>query len=579
MWRASDGVTTPEPEPSPVGRRWTTAALLYPRLILPAILVIGLAVRIAWAVTQVSVISPDGTEYAAMAEHLAHQRALIGIYDGPAIIYAPLYPILIAAVMRVIPNSELAGQVVSLASGTALIALIFLIAHRVYGRRTAVIAATLVAIHPLLIALSASVYNETLYLTLWALMAYWALRALELQRRRDALMLGISVGLLYLSRVEAIAYVPFLSVALCLAGVPQKRRRTALVHIAIVCAAFLAVASPYVAYLDRQTHHLRFEAKWDINYTIARNRLAGKNQMEANWGVGRDLTVEGPLLSPFQFSDFTPYSNGWREGVGSLVSMAKLNAHAMYHNLLERQFGSPIVWMLIIFGWCCTPWTNRRLRDEALLIGLAGSILAAAFTSASGEVRYLFALGPVLLLWCGNGLRQLADWITGSELMADRPASQRARIAVGLQVGVTALMVAISIGGVRDDGYFATERGDEAAAARDAGVWLRQQPNPSKRIAVRLPVVAYYAKGTLIAFPYADPETTLRYIAKTRVDFIVLEGSDASNVPTAGEWIAHGIPDPRARLVYDKTTGTNARVVIYEWRETVPTPPLRVSEG
>ncbi len=579
MWRAFHGVTALEPGRPAGSRQPTTALLLDPRLILPAILLIGLALRIGWTITQVAVISSDGSEYATMAEHLAQQRALIGVYEGPAILYAPLYPVLIAGVMRVLPNSEVAARVVSIASGTVLIAVVFFMALRVYDRRTAVIAAALVACHPLLIALSASVYNEALYLTLWAAMAYCALRAMSLQSHRDALLLGIAVGLLYLSRVEAIVYVPFLSFALWMAGWQQKRTRTALVHTAIVWVTFLSLAAPYIAYLDRQTHHLRFEAKWDINYTIARNRLAGRNSLEASWGVARDLTLEGPLLSPFTFTDYTPYSNAWTDRVQSLASMAKLNSHTVYEYLLERQFGSPLIWILIILGWCSTPWTNRRLRDELLLLALAASIVLAALTSATGELRYLFPVGPVLLLWCGHGLRQLARWLAGWELIADWQTPQRVRTTVLLQVGLAALMVAISFGGVRGDWYFADERGDDASAARDAGMWLRQLPEPSKRIAVRLAVVPYYAKGTLIAFPYADPDTTLRYLAKAKVDYIVLASSDAGMVPTVGEWIAHGIPDPRARLVYDKTSATGARVVIYQWRyadaKTFPRlPPL-----
>jgi len=36
-------------------------------------------------------------------------------------------------------------------------------------------------------------------------------------------------------------------------------------------------------------------------------------------------------------------------------------------------------------------------------------------------------------------------------------------------------------------------------------------------------------------------------------------------VPMVGEWLAHGIPDPRARLVYDKTSAPGVRVAIYKW--------------
>jgi hypothetical protein len=86
--------------------------------ILAAIMILGLALRIVWMITQVSVISPDGAEYAAMAEHLRHQHALIGTYEGPEIIYGPLYPALIAGVMGGIPNSEVSAQVVSLGPGS-----------------------------------------------------------------------------------------------------------------------------------------------------------------------------------------------------------------------------------------------------------------------------------------------------------------------------------------------------------------------------------------------------------------------------------------------------------------------------
>ena len=129
-------------------------------------------------------------------------------------------------------------------------------------------------------------------------------------------------------------------------------------------------------------------------------------------------------------------------------------------------------------------------------------------------------------------------------------------------------MVGVSIGGAAWDGYFATERGPEALAARDAGMWLAQHGAESKRVAVRLGVVPYYAKATLIAFPYGDPATTLRYIAKRNIDFIVLESAEAQVLPTIGEWIAHGIPDPRAQLVYDKASSAGVRVVIYQWRRT-----------
>jgi len=534
------------------------------RAILPTILVLGLVLRLVWMVTQAHVVSSDGGEYATMAEHLLHQHALIGTYEGPEILYAPLYPLLIAAVMLVVPNSETAAHLVSLLSGTALIAIVFLLAQRLYDRRTALISAALVAVHPMLIALSGSIYNETLYLTMWMTMAYVGLRALALQRVRNSLLLGLCIGLLYLIRVEAAAYVAFFAGALLTAGLLRKQTRTAGMHALIMSAAFLVVASPYIYFFYTHTHQVRLEAKWNINYTMARNRLAGMNSIEADWGLAHDLTIQGPLLEPFSFVDFTPYSHTLGEQVESVAALVKHNARTVYRYLLDGLIGAPVLWGLVIVGWCRRSWDNRRLRDEALWCALVASIVAVTVTSATAEMRYVFPIVPVLLLWSGNGLRELTQWIMGWELIQNFRRVRLAWIAVVLPLSAATLMMGRSIDAVQQR-YFTDGHSAEAAAARDAGLWLAKQEPKSKRIAVRLAVVPYYAKGTLIAFPYGDPEATLRHFARKKVDFIVLESAEVLSVPTVGQWLAHGIPDPRARLVYDKTSAGGVRVAIYKW--------------
>jgi hypothetical protein len=501
-----------------------------------------------------------------MAEHLRHQHALIGTYEGPEIIYGPLYPTLIAGAMVMIPDSEAAAHVVSLVSGTALIALVFLLAQTVYGRRTAYIAAGLTAVHPLLIALSASVYNEALYATVWMALVYWGIRALKLRRLRDAVFLGTCVGLAYLTRLEAVACLPLLAAALLIAGWRQKQARFAGTQTAIMCIVFLVLASPYVAFLYRQTGRLRLEAKWDFNYTLCRNRLGGMSVIEANWGLAPNMTIEGPLLGPFQFADFTPYPHSLRERLGSLAETARMNAQPVYRNLLHRQTGAPLLWAFLVLGWCRRAWTNKRLRDEVLLLGFAACIVAPTLIAFSAETRYLFALAPLLLVWTANGLRELSRWIAGWELMAGWGRVQRDRCLAALQLGAVAMIVVISIGGVQADWYFTAQHGAVASAARDAGTWLAQHGSQSTRIAVRGTVIPYYAKGTLIAFPYGDPDTTLRYIAQKQVDFIVLESAESSVLPTIGEWMAHGIPDSHAQVVYDRTTSPGVRVVIYRWQ-------------
>jgi hypothetical protein len=82
-----------------------------------------------------------------------------------------------------------------------------------------------------------------------------------------------------------------------------------------------------------------------------------------------------------------------------------------------------------------------------------------------------------------------------------------------------------------------------------------------------LTVVPYYADATLVQFPFADPDLTLRYLDMKHVDFVVLESQYATTIPTIGEWVAHGIPDDHARLIYDNANASGNRVLIYSWQQ------------
>ena len=536
------------------------------RAILTAIVLLGLVLRVGWMVTEAPVISSDGAEYARMAEHLLHDHALVGNFEGPEIIYGPLYPVLIAGTMLVIPNSETAAHIVSLLSGTALIAIVFLIAQYVYGRRTAYICALLVAAHPLLVALSGSVYNEALYLTVLMAVVYWGLRALELQRRRDCLLLGACLGLAYLTRVEAFVYVAFFVAALLTASLLRKKARAAVIGSAIVVTAFFVVASPYVAFFYNHTGSLRLEAKWDMNYTMDRNRLAGMSGAEAEYGIEKDLTMKGAMLAPSEFADGTPYPHTLVDKLRTLVSMANYNKWTVYKDFLSSKMGSPILLGLIVLGLFRQPWSNRRVEHEAVLLVMAASIAFVVLTSGAAGFRYFLPIVPLLLLWAGKGIDELRHWITRWELVGSGRLSFPNLIAVTLQLCAVAPMIVLSARGVQKEGLFVQQRSSAALAARDAALWLAHYEPGPKRIAVRHAMIPYYAKGTLIGLPYGDPEATMRYVAAKNVDFIVLESAYPRLLPTIGKWIADGIPDARARLIYDRTNASGDRVVIYRWQ-------------
>src|SRR5260370_24065499 len=76
-------------------------------------------------------ISADGVAYIAMAREFHAGR----IQSALAWVFSPLYPWLISIAYRAIPNWELAGELLSMAFGTAGVVLLYYLMREVYGRR------------------------------------------------------------------------------------------------------------------------------------------------------------------------------------------------------------------------------------------------------------------------------------------------------------------------------------------------------------------------------------------------------------------------------------------------------------
>src|SRR5260370_12358233 len=169
-------VSTQEAEQSrsPVSYKW-----------LVAILLVALLLRIGFMLQFTPVISGDGCESIRMGIELRDGRPLTGSFDWPETMYGTLYPVLIAGVSKLGFSAEHAAYLLSLLFGIGLVLAAFLLARYVYGTRVGYFAAALFAVFPIFIGLSGSVFNETIYLTLWLFGIYWSIRALDSYRPTD----------------------------------------------------------------------------------------------------------------------------------------------------------------------------------------------------------------------------------------------------------------------------------------------------------------------------------------------------------------------------------------------------------
>src|SRR5204863_9517571 len=178
--------------------------------LLLGILCVAFLLRLSFMLKSTAVISGDGCEYIRMEMELRDGKHLTGVFEWPETMYGTFYSVLIAAVSHLGLSAEHAAKLLALLFGTGLVLLAFLLAKHVYGERVAHYVAALFSIFPVYVALSGSVFNETIYLTLWVAGIYWSIRALDSFRARDFLLAGMFFGFSTLSRPEAFAYPIFI---------------------------------------------------------------------------------------------------------------------------------------------------------------------------------------------------------------------------------------------------------------------------------------------------------------------------------------------------------------------------------
>jgi 4-amino-4-deoxy-L-arabinose transferase-like glycosyltransferase len=480
--------------------------------------------------------------------------------------YGTLYPVLIAVVSKLGLSAEHAAYLLSLLFGTGLVLAAFLLARYVYGTRVGYLAAALFAVFPIFIGLSGSVFNETIYLTLWLFGIYWSILALDSFRPRDFLLAGVFFGLSTLSRPEAFAYPVFIILATGIVALFRKISwLKALRGAALLFGAWLILMAPYAVFQHRHTGQYRFEGKWNINYTLGNRIDAGMGYFQAGFTMDDKLQMIGPLLDSSIYAAYTPYSR-------SLPTKVRYFAHAIHRNwitaydeLFSVDVGGPVTILLVVLGLFGRPWDARRLRHEFILMVMGISIVFLLLTAAHIEHRYAYPLPVIFLLWAAAGLDVFQDWMVrtlSSWGAVVRPFANYA--AQATVVSFCAVLVLFSLVGMRTDWFFMIQQKD-FLGIKDAGQWLHSQPPDAKKMFGFEGRVAYYADATIIIFPYADSATALRYLESKNVDYIVLDSLNIRNMPTMGEWFNKGVPDPRAHLVFESGQGTKDQIKIYRW--------------
>jgi 4-amino-4-deoxy-L-arabinose transferase-like glycosyltransferase len=226
------------------------------RLVLGAITLLGLAVRVVYAlVADVPQGFGDDVWFHMVANGLVDGRGFSDPFNSltggvvafgqqgdvlPTAFHPPLFPALLAIPSAVGLDSYEAHQMVGCLFGAAAVPLIGLVARHLAGDFAALAAAAIAAVFVPLVANDALLLSESLYGALIALALLAALRLRERPSARRAAELGVVIGLAALTRAEALLLLPFLAVPIVWRA-PAGRGRA----IAVTFAAALVVCLPW----------------------------------------------------------------------------------------------------------------------------------------------------------------------------------------------------------------------------------------------------------------------------------------------------------------------------------------------
>jgi len=328
--------------------------VLFRRVNIYHIICLGLLLRVVGLI-QSSYIRVDGTIYVKIGESFS-KGEFADAFKGA---FPPVYPFFIGLFHLLIPDLELAGNLVSFVFGVFLIYIVFVFVKKFFGSQYALLASFFVAIHPFLVRNSVTVLSESVATLLFALSVFFYYRGWIEDRSGDVALSGIFLGLTYLTRPEYVVYaVPMVILLL------YKKRFS---QSAIFLFSILVFVVPYVIYLKAET------GQW----VLSQKAILVMNKPRAG-GYSLYLFPIPPITAIFR----------------RLPSVA-------FH-LFEAIF-------LPFFILVCLGWRSIDKRFRLLMILLTFFHIASIATQSSSTVRFSVEFIPVAIPFAAAGFYKMKE--------------------------------------------------------------------------------------------------------------------------------------------------------------------------
>jgi hypothetical protein len=392
----------------------------------------------------------DGTFYINEAQYLlGNYKSLSSFPIG--------YPLFIAVLIPLIRDGVRAAQAVSFLFSIGSVLILFLLAKEYVKKNTAFFCAALLSINPLFVSYSLVTMSEATYM-------FWILLGLYLYARRQYLRSGLSLGLAFITRPEALT--TFLALALLSA---RKSRR-----LLALALGFAVLYSSNVAIYYGTTHNVK---------VLSKAALIGK--ASSDWREG-EFRVTGDTTASDQ--DYSAK----KTGIGAFISYYFLRLSSE-GNLLLR-FLLPVILFCAILG---------AIKKPLFLLAALCQFFLYPFFNIRISPRYVLPYIPILLIYAfifvyGIRPRKVRHALYGLFFVS---------AVLSLWLNQDQLRKPISYG---------------YPELKTAGRELRVLIGKADKVADRKPFLAFYAGGEYLRIPANQYEDIMSFLMKEKADYLVI---------------------------------------------------------
>ncbi|MFA5857936.1 MAG: glycosyltransferase family 39 protein [Elusimicrobiota bacterium] len=174
---------------------------------LAVIIAVALVIRLVFILAYQKPMEPDAEHYFSLANSMLNGTGMGGNITRP-----PVYVFFLAAVLFLFGKNVIAVKVVQVMVSVMAVFLTYLIAQKLSKDRwLKLIAAGIVALDPYIIFYTGELLTETLFITLLMLTLYLlcSFTVSERQRVRDAVVIGLVIGITMMTRPVILGFIIF----------------------------------------------------------------------------------------------------------------------------------------------------------------------------------------------------------------------------------------------------------------------------------------------------------------------------------------------------------------------------------